>query len=74
MIILPTDSSVKNNNKKEYYDEFGNKYIDILKRVSINPEKNIGCMDKISLMTEGVSLGRNIYKECAIGPIAKNSA
>jgi hypothetical protein len=72
MIILPTDSSVRNNNKKEYYDEFGNKYIDILKRVSINPEKNIGRMDKISLMTEDASLGRNIYKECAIGPITKN--
>jgi hypothetical protein len=75
MIILPAECNSEENTKKEYYDEFGNKFVDIFKKVSINPTTNIGRMDKIALMIENTSLDqyayKRLYKECAIGPILK---
>jgi hypothetical protein len=72
MIILPTDCSLPNAGREnEYYDEVGNKYVDIYKRISINPITNIGRMDKVSIMSEDPVFSPNIYKESAIGPIEK---
>jgi hypothetical protein len=73
MIILPADISLPGTGgEKEYYDEFGNRFVDIYKRISINPNNNIGRMDKVAVMSEDPAFGPNIYKESAIGPIEKS--
>jgi hypothetical protein len=70
MIIMPITIKNKNNNK-EYSDEWGNIYKDIINRISINQEKSIGRLEKVSYVFSDDKENENvsIYKECAIGPI-----
>jgi hypothetical protein len=74
MIITPADDSViklGRNSEKEYYDEFGNRYKNILNRISINPDNKVARYEKIALMKEDTFPNTCIYKECAVGPILK---
>jgi hypothetical protein len=74
MIITTKDESVMKldgRNGKEYYDEFGNRYKNILNRLSINPDNKIARYEKLALMREDSFPNTCIYKECAVGPILK---
>jgi hypothetical protein len=74
MFIKPSCSSVQSPHPDTpyYYDEFGNKYHDLIRRVSMNPNTNTGRLKKISIMyNEDNKSYPNIYKESAIGYIEK---
>jgi hypothetical protein len=52
-----------------YYDEVGNKYHDVIRRISINPESQTARLERISLMYTDDASPPFIYKECGVGPI-----
>jgi hypothetical protein len=70
MFIKPCAATMPKNTGNEYYDEFGNRYKDIIKRLSYNEEDKIARFEKIAFIYEDDIMSEpRLYKECAVGPI-----
>jgi hypothetical protein len=57
-----------------YYDEFGNRYKDLVKRISINPSSTAGRIEKISLIYINDNNRPSLYKECGVGNIGEKKS
>jgi hypothetical protein len=61
------------NKIKPYYGECGEICYDLIHRISINPDKNVGRLEKITLATDEEDPENTyIVKECATGPMKYN--
>jgi hypothetical protein len=76
MILKPIDrvklTLIDDDNT--FYDEYGNQYFDIIRRISVNSEENIGRLERISLARSSFDPKFiNIFKESAIGNIINDT-
>jgi hypothetical protein len=76
MIIKPIDNNlpiIGRTNTEYQFDEFGNKYYDIIRRISINSDITAGRLERISVVEEPDNHELvTIYKESGIGNIIPN--
>jgi hypothetical protein len=72
MIIKPADAIAPlQSGANVYYNDSGIPCVDIIKRVSLNPETNVGRLEKITFGFDPHGY-HNVVKECATGPIENN--